>query len=157
MTGDLDDFSDLIPVGDPEDGGIAYDPVDSRDFYNFADYAEGYFHATRPQGDTDDEDSASALNTDPELLRKMARRYAAETLGYEARTLEWTTVPGTLPLEARHELEGTDHVLIYRPHSATGNYGLFLERYCRLCVRTLQFPIHSLAELGSLLAGKDKS
>jgi hypothetical protein len=156
ITGeDLDDLSDLVPVGDPEDGGIVYTPVDIRDYYNFAEFAEAYFLRTRPSRHDDEEPgSGSGPDSDPELIEKMARRYATQVLGWEARKLDWAAVPGTFPMHARHELDGTLHRLHYRPHSLTGDYELVLERYCRLHESTDFLPVNSLPELGALLAGK---
>lgn len=149
----LEDFGidDLEPAGDPEDGGIVYSPVDIRDCFSFAEFAERMFYHTRPRPDDDN----SAPGMDAELVGKMARRYAVQALGWEARNLEWKTIPGTAPVHMVHELEGTEHRLHYRPHARTGDYELLLERYCRFHRSTDFLPVHSLAELGALLAGED--
>lgn len=149
---DLDDLSDLAPVGDPEDGGIVYTPVDIRDCYDYAEFAEKYYYQTRPSYEAGD---ASPLECDTELIEKLARRYATQVLGWEARTLEWTAVPGTSPLHARHDLDNTPHRLHYRPSQLTGGYELVLERYCRLHQSTDFLLVTSLAELGAHLAGTD--
>lgn len=154
MSNDVDDLSEFAPVGDPEDGGIFYQPVDPRDFFNFAEYAEAYFHHTRRKPEND-EDTPSPLDLDGELVEKMARRYAVQILGYDARHLAWHATPGTVPVEAHHDLDGTDHRLLYRPHRVTGEFQIVLERHCRFHVDPEYFTLSSLAELGALLSGKD--
>jgi hypothetical protein len=152
ITGeDLDDLSDLAPVGDPEDGGIVYTPVDIRDCYNFAEFAEKSYYGTRPRHEAGDNPPLD----DTDLVEKLARRYATKVLGWEARELKWTAVPGTSPLQARHDLADTEHRLHYRPNRLSGEYEIVLERWCRLHRTTDFLSVSSLSELGALLAGKD--
>lgn len=146
----LDPFH-RIPTteGDPEDGGIVPVYVDIRDHFNFAGYAEAYydhFCGNVRRG---------ALDFDKDLVLSMARRWAVQILGEEAKILEWTISPLTHPPAAQHKLDGTDHFLHYKPSKLTGDYELVLERYCRLHASTEWFTVTSLAELGALLAGKD--
>lgn len=151
MNNDLDDLSEFAPVGDPEDGGIAFSPVDRRDGQTFAEYAQTYFEYFNAAVERDNRHQTR----DYELLVAMAIRYSVQTLGKYADDLEWKYSALTHPMAAEHDLEGTDHRLHYRPSKLTGDYELALERYCRLHQTTDWFTVTSLAELGGLLAGKD--
>lgn len=136
-------------VGDPEDGGIAFVPVDKRDFFNFAEFAEAYYRYFCGAVE------AGVEGYDKDLVVSLASHYAVATLGEDASDLEWVSSPMTHPPAAQHKLEGTDHFLHYKPSKLTGDYELALERYCRLHSSTEWFTVTSLAELGALIAGKD--
>lgn len=148
--------ADPLPEDDDYDGGITEGPVDRRDCFTFAEFAETTFWETKKSRDRElKRYPANTIDSDNEMVLAMARRCAVLVLGAEAADLEWKVSPLSFPRQAQHKLEKTDHLLHYRPNDMTGEFGLWLERYCRLCVKTEYFEVTSLSQLGALLNGQD--